>query len=171
MWIKVIMILTLMILVIMSVPVFANTSFPPIPSDVWEYWVIIRDDMGYTKLVASHSPITVTKGVQKLSMTDGEQMYKLTSGTTWEKEYALEGPGFTYFSEMYASNHDVAYDDGSGFFFVRPKISRLTPTMREMDSGRILRNFSVGLIPVLGFLVSAIALRKGWSFLKSQLQG
>lgn len=167
---KIILILTVILLLVMNVPVFADTSIPDPPSDVWEYWVVVQDSQGYIHLVASHYPITVPTSGNKLNLDDGQQKYSLTyGGDTWNKQYELEEPGFFNFAIMHKSNHDIAYDDGSGFFFLRPKVLRLIQAAQTMDFGTILRNFSAGLIPLLGLLILGIALAKAWGFLRNQL--
>ena len=87
----------------------------------------------------------------------------------WSKQNEYEGGSEYNISAMHKSNHDVVYDDGSGFFFFRARQSRLFQPTKNLDYGMILRNFSAGLIPLVGLLILVISLRKGWAFLQGQL--
>lgn len=167
---KIIAFFVLIAVILMPVAVFADTTIPDPPSDVWEYWVVVKDSQGYIHLYASHYPITVSTSGYTLFLNDGQQKYSLPyGGDTWDKKYEIAGQGSNGFYSMHKSNHDIAYDDGSGFFFLRPKVLRLFPTAKTTDFGTILRNFSAGLIPLVGLIVSVICLKKGWDFLRNQL--
>lgn len=171
--VKIVAILTLVILLLASVPVYAETTIPDPPYGAYDYWVV-ADHYGETKLFTSPNPIYV-------EITDkGNLMLDIYI----YKEYVLSGGDWSYnaeamrkihagFNTIYAANHDIAYSDGSGFFFTPPKVSALYQTARQAknrgDFGMILRTISAGLIPVLGCLILAISLRKGWAFLQSQL--
>ena len=168
--VKVIAILTLIILLVMCVPVYANTQVPAIPDGVLEYWVIVNCGSPEIYCLSSNYPITVTSPSNHTMIFNTYRWYKYVSN---EWELTIEGLGSKYMYEdylyIYASNHDIAYADGSGFFFLSPKVSPLSQGMKETDFGAILRNFSVGLIPIIGCLILVISLRKGWEFLRTQL--
>ena len=152
------------LLSVVTVPAYAYTIIPNPPSDVWEYWVIYDDGIKM-RLVTSNSPITVSVSEDLICATGGYKRYYYE-----ENQWVFLGEGNATYSSMetiYSSNHDIAYNDGSGFFFF--KIPLLCRTMKATDFWAILRNFSAGLIPVVGCLILVISLRKGWEFLRSHL--
>lgn len=153
----------IVILIVMSVPVYADVTFPAPPSDGMRYWVVY--EMNGIKLITSNSPVTVNTLGDRIYANDEFKWYKYEENQ-WV--YFNQGPSMnTGMGTIHASNHDIAYNDGSGFFFLRPKI--LFQTMKTTDFGTILRNFSAGLIPVIGCLILVISLLKGWAFLRTQL--
>ena len=164
--IKIVAILTVILLmVVMCVPVYADTTIP-MPYDGYDYWVICESQHGDIMLYKSNSPITVRiNGVQLKLQVFKEYIYK---NNNWQLKDEGNSAHIT-FETMQASNHDIAYEDGSGFFFLRPKVSPLSQGMKETDIGTILRNFSAGLIPLLGLLILALSLAKAWGFLRTQL--
>jgi len=164
--IKVIAILTVIIILLLQVPVYADTTIPDPPSDGYQYWVICEHPHGQIMLYKSISKIKVkTNGVQLNLEAFKEYIYENNS---WKLNFEGSVAHMT-FATMLASNHDIEYDDGSGFFFESPKVSPLIQTMEATDFGTILRTFSVGLIPIIGCLILVISLRKGWEFLRTQL--
>ena len=165
--IKLVAILTAIILIVSYVPVYAETTLPAPPDDAYEYWVYaIGGQVIY--FITGHNPITVRD-------EDGKEIVTGEGG----KCYYYENNKWVFQKEVYnviygdfvivAANHDIAYEDGSGFFFVCPKVSPLIQTMEETDFGTILRTFSAGLIPIVGCLVLVLSLRKAWAFLRVQL--
>ena len=169
--IKAIAILTAIIIIVSYVPVYADTTIPPLPTDRWEYWMIaeVGATNTYIHLYTSHNPIKAWKPDNKKIRMDTYKYYRLT-----ENGWVLQDEGLGQLSfytlTVYASNHDIPYEEGSDdFFFVRPKVSPLIQTMEITDFGTILRNFSAGLIPVLGLLILGISLAKAWGFLRTQL--
>ena len=165
--IKAIAILTAIILIVSYVPVYADTVIPDPPSDGYQYWVVCEDHNGNIMLYKSNSPIKVRiNGVQLTLQAFKEYIYE---NNNWQIKDGGNSAHVT-FTTMHASNHDIAYEDGSGFFFFRPKVRRLYQVTKITDFGTILRNFSVGLIPIIGCLILVISLRKGWEFLRTQLK-
>jgi hypothetical protein len=163
----------ILLLVAMSVPVYADTTIPAPPSGAWEYWVIAnRGSIENPEIycLSSHGPIKVRSQSDNTMIFNTYKWYEYIDN---EWQYWKNGNNtmnlLNDFIIVYASNHDIAYEDGSGFFFECPKVSPLTQTMKGTDFGTILRNFSVGLIPIVGLLILAIALTKGWRFLRGQL--
>ena len=168
--IKIVAILTvILLLVVMSVPVYAETTLPAPPSDACEYWVYAIDNGPVIYFITGHNPITVRDENGRNIVTGGGG-----------KCYYYEKNKWVYHRDVYdsicnasfvivAANHDIAYEDGSGFFFECPKVSPLMKTMEGTDIGTILRNFSAGLIPLLGLLILALSLAKAWGFLRTQL--
>ena len=152
------------LLSVVTVPAYAEyfPHFPDIPDDAYSYWVIV-DREGSSRLYSSESPFQVEKSTGELVTTGSARCYILQNGE-WDFTANVNSGWSTPFARMYVSNHDVPYDDGSGFFF-----SVLLRTMTLTDFWAILRNFSAGLIPVIGCLILVISLRKGWEFLRSQL--
>lgn len=165
---RIIAFFVIIIMLLIPVSVFADTNIPDPPSEAWEYWVVVKNSQGYIYFVASHSPITVDTSGFKLNL-GSQQLYSLLGDGTWNKTYEIEAAGVYYFSSMHKSNHDIAYDDGSGFFFLRPKVLRLIQAAKTADFGTILRTFLAGLIPLLGLLILGISLRKAFQFLRNQL--
>ena len=165
---KAIAILTVIILIVTYVPVYADTTIPDPPSDGYQYWVVCEDHSGNYKMYKSNNPIIVSVDVLQLKLRNGFKEY-IFENNKWNLLSEGSAANVT-FEIMLASNHDIEYDDGSGFFFVRPKVSPLIQGMTGTDFGAILRNFSAGLIPLIGCLILVISLRKGWVFLQTQLK-
>ena len=170
---KFIAILTMILLfVAMYVPVYADISFPDPPSDVWSYWVIVEQirNPGYFDLVCSYNPIMMQSYGSGILLNGTFRVYSLDKNKgRWAnpQEFTQTTYGI---SAMHASNHDIAYDDGSGFFFLRDRDSLLFPEAMKADFGMILRTISAGLIPLVGCLILVISFRKGWAFLQGQLR-
>ena len=165
---KAIAIITAIILIVSYVPVYADTVIPDPPDDDWEYWIICTHKDGTIMYFSSHNPITVTLDERYLNLNTCKQF--LYRNGEWEFNGTDGHQIYTSFKKIYESNHDIAYEDGSGFFFVRPKVSPLYQGMKITDFGTIWRTFSVGLIPIIGCLILVISLRKGWDFLQTQLK-
>ena len=168
---KLIAILTVILLiVVMSVPVYAETTIPQPPADAYEYWVVYWDLYNGLTLLSSNEPILAKKyGDDRIFLKANYfRLYYYE-----ENEWKLDNYGgpieTSNYETIYASNHDIAYEDGSGFFFESPKVPPLSQGMMATDFGTILRNFSAGLIPLIGCLILVISLRKGWKFLRTQL--
>ena len=162
----------ILFLVVMSVPVYADTTIPDPPSSDLGYWIICTDGDDRIVYYTSERPITVeTTYYSYVKLVPEFSMY-VYENNQWEHIETNTGTiaRERYFKAIYQSNHDIEYEDGSGFFFLRPKVSPLSQGMKEADSGTILRNFSVGLIPIIGCLILVISLRKGWEFLRTQLK-
>lgn len=171
--IKIVAILTVIMLLLISVPVYADTPIPERPADDnWEYWVILHhprwqlDELLY---ISSNNPIKVTTDGNALKVNNYKSYYY--DGSKFVYQHVRTGESKINMTPViiYQSNHDIAYEDGSGFFFLRPRVFHLYPTMKGMDSGTIWKTFSVGLIPIIGCLILVISLRKGWEFLRTQL--
>lgn len=168
---KLIAIFLLIAVLLMPVSVFAGMSFPDPPSDVWEYWVIVEQirNPGYFDLVCSYNPIMMQSYGSGILLNGTFRVYSLDKvNGRWANAQEFTQPTYGL-SAMHASNHDIAYDDGSGFFFLRDRGTLLFPEAMKADFGIILRTISAGLIPLVGLLILAISFRKGWVFLKHQL--
>ena len=166
--VKIVAIITVVILLVTYIPVYADTPIPDPPSDVWEYWVICDGGYYYDFMcISSHNPITVSRNEKDIIFDTLK--YYLYENNEWVLYISDIDDGSVSFGTMYQANHDIAYYDGSGFFFLRPRVSLLYPTMERTDFGTILRTFSVGLIPIVGLIVLALSLRKAWAFLRGQL--
>lgn len=164
---KIVMVLIVMLVLLVNVPVYANTDIPEPPDIGYEYWVIRISDDGTINCLYSHNPITVTTDEERLRL-DGFVSYAYRDGQ-WEYITTWDNIEYIYFGTIYNANHDIAYEDGSGFFFVVPKVPRIYPIVKMMDFGNVLRNFSAGLIPIVGVVVLSVGFRKAWGFLQSQL--
>ena len=169
--IKIITVATvILLLVVMSVPVYAETTLPAPPTDACEYWVYAIDNDGpVIYLITGHNPITVRdeNGKEIVTGEGGKSYYY--GNNKWVFHVEVCDSIYNGSFAIVAANHDIEYEDGSGFFFECPKVSPLIQTMEGTDFGAILRTFSVGLIPIIGCLVLVISLRKGWEFLRTQL--
>lgn len=165
----IISIMIVCILMMTSVAVFADIPIPAIPSDGYNYWIVYSDVVqGKTRirLVKSTNPIEANDTGTHL-FANPCRWYDLVDNS-WQ--YYYEGNGVTLsYEHLYASNHNIPYRNGSGFFFTLPSQSELYLTMKMMDFGAILRTFSAGLIPLVGLIVSAICLAKGLAYLRNQL--
>ena len=167
--VKIVAILTVVIIILMYVPVYADTPIPDPPTDVWEYWVIVEHPIYDFWVLCSHNPIKVSTEKQYWIVVDGSKYY-IYENDQWKMIIQSSNKDdFGFSGVMYQANHDIAYEDGSGFFFLRPRVSPLSQTMKVTDFGTILRTFSAGLIPLIGCLILVISLRKGWEFLRTQL--
>lgn len=172
---KLIAIFLLIAVLLMPVAVFADVPIPDPPSGAYSYWAVVLRPSGSVYLITCPNPIIALEqgsyGIQ-LTTEACHKTYNLIDGY-WS--YDKEGLGSTNWpiEHVYASNHDIAYSDGSGFFFTLPKVSELCQIVRQAESqgafGMIWRTISAGLIPLLGCLTLAISFRKGWAFLRRQL--
>ena len=168
--IKVIAIIITILLIVMYVPVYANSVLPEPPSDAYEYWAYFYKEGAGIRFVTSHYQITTPNdeyaGIEIIM--EGGKLYKYINN---EWEMLDSNCGLVYFEGyvIVASNHDIAYRDGSGFFFFSHKVHPLYQATLMTDFGMILRTFSAGLIPIIGCLILVISLQKGWEFLRTQL--
>jgi len=168
------LIIAIILIIAMYVPVYAETAIPDPPYGAYDYWVVTDSD-GEISLYTSPNPICVdydNKGSIRLEIRSYKR-YNL-SGGYWSYLGETINTINASFNTIYASSHDIAYKDGSGFFFTPPKVSEFCQAVRQVKNkgtfGMILRTISAGLIPVLGCLILAISFRKGWAFLQGQLR-
>ena len=165
------LIIAIILIIAMYVPVYAGTAIPEPPYGSYDYWVVM-DSYGETMLYTSHEPIHVKieDGTKRIHLR-GSRWYSLINGQ-WSYESQTIATIQASFNTIYAANHDIAYLDGSGVFFSPRR--ELCQVVREMEEteifGTILRAFSAGLIPLVGLLILAISLQKGWAFLQGQLR-
>ena len=172
--IKIILLIIAILMIAMCVPVYAETSIPDPPYGAYDYWVVI-DSYGEIRLYTSPNPIDVEYNSEGRLVLYIYNLKRYTlSGGYWSYDTERYGAIHSSFNTIYAANHDIAYSDGSGFFFTLPKVSEFCQAVRQMKSkgtfGMILRTISAGLIPVLGCLILAISFRKAWVFLQGQLR-
>ena len=165
---RIIAFLIIIALFIIPVSVFADIPIPDPPYGAYDYWVVVHGTIGKIFLLTSPNPITAPQSGKQMHLHGGYRVYYL-EGSYWS--YDKEGlSGLSVpIDDIYASNHDIAYSDGSGFFFTLPRVSALFQALKIMDFGTILRTFSAGLIPLVGLIVLVICFRKGWGFLRNQL--
>lgn len=165
---KIIAIFLLIAVLLMPVAVFADIPIPDPPAGAYPYWVVIQNGR-YIQLISAQEPITVFfdgLGQPNLNYRNFK-VYDL-SDNDWVFNFSSHVGGGV-FDDLYASNHDIAYTDGSGFFFTPPKVSPLFLTAQETDFGMIWTIILDGLIPLAGLLILGISFRKGWAFLRNQL--
>lgn len=160
-------------LFIMPVSVFADVPIPEIPYDAWQFWVV-ADSYGQTILFTSQDPIRVEVDERNdpwLHLSCKKSYKFIDNQWVFENE-SLQNVR-TRIQHIYASNHNIAYVDGSGFFFTPPKVSTLSQIVRQVKNqgtfGMIWKNILAGLIPLAGLLILGISFRKGWAFLQNQL--
>jgi hypothetical protein len=172
---KIIAFFLLIAVLLMPVAVFADVPMPDPPYDAWQFWVVAQS-WGKTILFTSQSPI-------KVEVTTADKPNKLFFSNMKQynfidNEWVSDGREFlrqceTSFEHIYASNHNIAKTDGSGFFFTPPKVSTLSQIVRQAKSqgtfGMMWRIILGGLIPLVGCLILGISLRKGWAFLRNLL--
>jgi len=165
---KIIVFFLLIAVLLMPVAVFADMPIPDPPPGAYPYWAVVLRTSGSIYLITSPNPLDApTKGTQIYTHA-GYKTYYLADGY-WS--YDMEGLSALSvpIESVYASNHDIAYTDGSGFFFTPPKVSALYLTAQKTDFGMIWTIILDGLIPLAGCLVLGISFRKGWAFLRRQL--
>ena len=166
---KITAILIVVMLLVSYMPVYAEADLPYIPEGAQQYWVYVMNGPAIM-FITGPRPITVRDENGKTIVTgEGGKCYDYYNNK-WNHYCDVTDSIYFANSEIVASNHDIAYEDGSGFFFLCPKVSPLVQTMEVTDFGTILKNFSAGLIPIVGLIVLLIAFRKAWAFLRSQLQ-
>ena len=166
---KLIAIFLLIAVLLMPVAVFADVPIPDPPYGAYNYWVVVQVRNGTIYLLTSPNPITTPLNGSQMHLHGGFRVYYLTDGHwSYDKE-ELAGASYSI-NHIYASNHDIAYNDGSGFFFTLPKVSELFLTAQEADYGMIWKIILDGLIPLVGLLILGISFRKGWAFLQGQLR-
>lgn len=174
---KIILILTLILILVIQLPVYAEGPVTDPPSDVWSYWVIFKYNSGggsedQILCISTFDPLIVDKEDEKLKCGPAYRKYEYENNQ-WNLRFETYNGEVSFplnlIKTICASNHDIAYDDGSGFFFSRPS-PVLSPIVEKVDFGTILKNFSVGLVPLIGLLILAISLGKGWGFLRSHLK-
>ena len=167
--IKIVAIIMAIMILVIYVPVYAETELPAPPSDAYQYWVYAMNGP-VIECITGPRPITVRdENGREIVTGEGGKGYRYQNNK-WGFYVTVNDSIYCGIYEIVAANHDIAYEDGSGFFFECPKVSPLVQTMEATDFGAILSNFSVGLIPIVGLIVSLIAFRKAWAFLRSQLQ-
>ena len=167
---RIIAFFVLIALFIIPVSVFADIPIPDPPYGAYDYWVVVQRTVSGSNLIqlfTSTEPIKVSLNGEQIYYGP-HKYYNLVDGH-WSYEYESYSNGHAAFNHMYVANHDIAYLDGSGFFFTLPKASALFQALKIMDFGTILRTFSAGLIPLVGLIVLVICFRKGWGFLRNQL--
>ena len=131
--IKIISLIIAILIIAMYVPVFADVPIPDPPSGAYSYWAVVLRPNGSVYLITSPNPITALDqgkyGIH-VTTTASHKTYNLIDGY-WS--YDKEGLGSTCWpiEHVYASNHDIAYSDGSGFFFTLPKVSELCQIVRQ----------------------------------------
>lgn len=168
---KSIAIFLLIAVLLMPVAVFADVPIPDPPTGAYSKWAVVLRPDSSVYLITSPNPITaLDQGNYGIQITTEacHKTYNLIDGN-WS--YDKEGLGSTNWpiEHVYAANHDIAYADGSGFFFTLPKVSALYQTAQETDFGMIWTIILDGLIPLVGCLILVISFRKGWAFLQRQL--
>lgn len=168
---KIIAFFVLIALFIVPVAAFADIYIPediPYVGDGWDYWIVTEYDGEYY-LYFTKNPM-VHNGGNVLYLDGGYREYKY-DGNVWNYFYGYDYDASlnTDFDTVLASNHDIAYRDGSGFFFTPPRVSELYRTMKTMTSGTLLRTILAGLTPLVGLVILGISFRKAWGFLLSRL--
>jgi len=165
---KIIAIFLLIAVLLMPVAVFADIPIPDPPYGAYNYWAVVEARWGAILLLTSLNPMEAPNAGTQILITGGYRVYDLTD-SYWN--YYSEGlSSVTYnINHIYAASHDIAYTDGSGFFFTRPKVSALYQTAQKTDFGMVWTIILDGLIPLVGLLILGISFRKGWAFLRRQL--
>lgn len=168
---KIIVFFVLIAVLLMPVAVFADVPMPDPPYGSLPYWVV-ADVYGEICLYTSNNPITVDpEGYNKLVFCNYKKYKFINNEWSYDKETL--GQAQTGFEKIYASNHNIEYIDGSGFFFTPPKASTLYQIVRQAKTqgvfGMIWKIILAGLIPLVGLLILGISFRKGWAFLRRQL--
>lgn len=163
-------IIVLAIILIIPVSCFAMTPNEFLNTYDYEYQYMIKFNSGATNYISSDKPVTFDMSIynnkgeklvsgNSLVLNNKGILYKLNNSGdvtsyTHPKIYIMRDQankiGFEY-ADIYQSN-------GSSFF--------LPITLKQSPYQRIL----TGLIPLIGLVISVICFRKGWAFLRNQLQ-
>ena len=166
---RIIAFFVLIALFIIPVSVFADIPIPDPPYGAYNYWAVVHRTTGSIYLVTSPNPMTAPPAGTQIYTHAGYKTYYLIDG-----HWSYDTEGLSALSvpieHIYAANHDIAYTDGSGFFFTLPRVSVLYRVLEMMDSGTLLRTFSAGLIPLVGLIVLVFSFRKAWAFLQGLLR-
>ena len=133
--IKIISLIIAILIMAMYVPVYAETPIPDPPYGSYDYWVVAQRN-GEVYLITSNRPITVEyseySGYPYFQLY-GYKRYILIN-KQWSYDREVLGSVEIRCDEIFASNHDIAYSDGSGFFFTLPKVSELCQIVRQMKN-------------------------------------
>lgn len=181
---RIIAFFVLIALFIIPVSVFADTyGLGSFINEYKHYMVAKWDDHGGYQVFCTNAdnPSELIKmryesGGNDIRVT-GNGVVRYTThdyGVTWSSGTQI-GP--TYWpidagisQPILESTFNVLRPSGTVFFYQTvPPIMILVETMKAVDFGVILRTFSAGLILLVGLIVSAICLKKGWDFLHSLL--
>ena len=165
---RIIAILIFIALFVMPVSVFADIPIPDPPYGAYNYWVVVHRTIGSIYLITSPNPMEAPTSGKQIHTHGGYRTYNLIDGYWSYDAEGLSGLSVPI-NQVYASNHDIAYTDGSGFFFTLPKVSALYQAVQGADFGMIWKIILAGLIPLVGCLILGISFRKGWAFLRRQL--
>lgn len=127
---RIVTILLVIIILIMQVPAFAEEELPDPPvSDTYTYWVIVYSSSGSYEgmiLYRLREPITVTTDEKDLIFKEGPNYpygYQrfILEDNEWKYDGGITDPYYfpmrISFDTIHRANHDIAYEDGSGFFF------------------------------------------------------
>lgn len=164
---KIIAIFLLIAVLLMPVVVFADIPIPDPPYGAYNYWVVVHRVNGIY-LITSPNPMNAPNKGTQIYTHGGYKAYTLSDSYWNYHSEGLSGSSWPI-EDIYASSHDVAYTDGSGFFFTLPKVSELYQAAKTTDYGMIWKIILDGLIPLAGLLILGISFRKGWVFLRNQL--
>jgi len=115
--IKIVSLLLVVMILIFQIPSFANDEIPEPPepyTEHWQYWVIFNYG-NEIRCIQSLEPIKVTTDETKLYIHSYHEYIFTQNG--WEFYRWGTTTLEQRFDNIYRANHDIAYEDGSGFFF------------------------------------------------------
>lgn len=136
----------------------------------YEYKYMIKYSSGHTEYISCEYPVTFSMSIYNSegeTLKSGNSLVMSYSGNLYRLRYNGTVGVFTgkNLYVVYDSTNligfsyaDVYRRSGDSFFL--PNTLKLSP----------FRQILVGLIPLLGLLILAISLRKGWAFLQGQLR-
>lgn len=123
---KIVSLLLVVMILIFQLPAMAWNevpveTLPDIPfDDTDRYWVMYHSGDDNVYLLRSHSPIKVETNEEYFELEYNPNIqnsrYKLQDGE-WIYDGSLGTITRIGFKKVYKANHDLAYVDGSGFFF------------------------------------------------------
>ena len=124
---KILLLLLVVMILIIQIPALAWEEVPvetlPNPpfDETVDYWVMYHGRDNNIYLVWAHSPVTVETNEEYLIIEGGNPnianiIYKLVDNQWIEDRRNTSGWRFGFY-KVYKANHDLAYVDGSGFFF------------------------------------------------------
>ena len=133
---KIVSLLLVLMILVMQIPVSAVTLLPD-PNDyvgnaeTWKYWIVIKNGDNI-RLVFSYFPISVTMSETQIKFVNYKYYdYDYENNQyIWKYSNTNGITAYEQFEVILQSNHDIAYEDGSGFFF---RAEESDPTLPDDD--------------------------------------
>jgi len=181
---KIILLIIAILIIAMYVPVFADTYGLGSFINEYRHYMVAKfnDNGGYqvfcTNVNDPSEIIKITNDGSSVKVTAKDKVvryYTLDYGVTWSSGIKINETTWPLpagaSKKIMESTFTVYQFDGRVFFSpISRLILALVETMKGVDSGILLTNILAGLTLLVGLIVLAICLKKGWGFLQSQLR-